>query len=164
MSLYGPSVPEEAPLRKTLPTAGKSVSTNHVEPNSQFRTDLDFARFQWVSGRIAGGLGRLEEAATLLLQARGMFSAKGLAFEMALVSLELAFLYSQAGRTEAVKDIARHLAPLFKAQALPRETLAALGLFRQAAEAGRVSAEFAQQVLLFVRRARYNPRMVFTPA
>lgn len=126
-------------------------------------TDLDFARFQWVSGRIAGGLGRLEEAVTLLLQARGMFSAKGLAFEMALVSLELAFLYSQAGRTEAVKDIARNLAPLFQAQALPRETLAALGLFRQAAEAGRASAELAKQVLSFVRRARHDPRMVFTP-
>lgn len=126
-------------------------------------TNLDYARFQWVSGRIAGGLGRLEEAVTLLLQARGTFSGKGLAFEMALVSLELASLYSQAGRMEAVKDIARHLTPLFKAQALPRETLAALSLFRQAAEAGRASAELAKQVLAFLRRARHDPRMVFSP-
>lgn len=126
-------------------------------------TDLDLARFQWVSGRIAGGLGRLEEAVPLFLQARGAFSGKGLAFEMALVSLELACLYSQAGRMEAVKDIARHLAPIFQVQALPTETLAALSLFRQAAEAGRASAELAQQVLAFLRRARHDPRMVFTP-
>lgn len=33
MSLYDPSVPEEALSCKTLSTTHQSVSTNHVEPN-----------------------------------------------------------------------------------------------------------------------------------
>jgi transcriptional regulator with XRE-family HTH domain len=124
-------------------------------------SDLDFARVQWVEGRIEAGLGNREEGIKLLQQARGVFMSKGLGLDVALVTLELACLYIQEGRMGTVKDLARNLASLFRAQALPRETLAALQLFRKSAEAEAVTAEFAERLTGYLRRSRHSPGVTF---
>jgi tetratricopeptide (TPR) repeat protein len=124
-------------------------------------TDLDHARVQWVEGRIAAGLGNSEQGVSLLLKARGVLMSEGIALDAALVTLELASLYLSGGRMGTVKDLARNLATLFQAQALPRETLAALQLFRQAAEAEQVTTDLIDRLLSYLRKARYNPRLKF---
>jgi transcriptional regulator with XRE-family HTH domain len=123
--------------------------------------DLDFARVQWVEGRVEAGLGNVDAALSLLQQVRGVFMSKGIALDAALVTLELAFLYVGQGRMTLVKDLARNLASLFKAQALPRETLAALQLFRRAAEGEAVTAELVERLVGYLRRSRYIPDMRF---
>ena len=123
--------------------------------------DLDFARVQWVEGRVAAGLGETEAAVSLLQQSRGAFMSKGIALDAALVTLELVFLYVEDGRMASVKDVARNLASLFKAQALPRETLVALQLFRQAAEAEKVTTDLVERLLSYLRRSRYDPDLRF---
>jgi len=125
-------------------------------------TDLDSGRIQWAEGRIEAGLGNLDRGISLLLSARGVLAAKGIALDTALVSMELALLYLQQGRKDSVKDIARHLAPLFRAQALPRETLAALTLFRRAAETGEISSELPTHLLEYLRQTRHHPGLVFS--
>lgn len=125
-------------------------------------TDLDSGRIQWAEGRIEAGLGNLDRGISLLLSARGVLAAKGIALDTALVSMELALLYLQQGRKDSVKDIARHLAPLFRAQALPRETLAALTLFRRAAETGEISSELPAHLLEYLRQTRHHPGLVFS--
>jgi predicted butyrate kinase (DUF1464 family) len=84
-----------------------------------------------------------------------------MSYDTALVSLELAVLYSEQGRAEEVKILARHLVPIFQARNVDPEVLAALTLFRQAAERERVSAEFARRVLAYLRKARRNPGLRF---
>ncbi len=125
-------------------------------------TDLDSGRVQWVEGRIQAGLGDVDRGISLLLRARGVMVAKGIALDTALVSLELALLYLQQGRHDSVKDIARHLAPLFRAQALPRETLAALALFRRTAETGKVTPDLPTHLLEYLRQTRHRPGRVFS--
>lgn len=124
-------------------------------------SDLDFARVQWVEGRVEAGLGNRDAAASLLQQVRGVFMSKGIALDAALVTLELAFLYIVQGRMATVKDLARNLASLFKAQALPRETFAALQLFRRAAESEAVTAELVERLVGYLRRSRYTPELKF---
>jgi transcriptional regulator with XRE-family HTH domain len=128
----------------------------------QVGTDLDVGRMQWTEGRIEAGLGDLDLGTSLLLRARGIMVAKGIALDTALVSLELALLYLQQDRKDSVKDIARHLAPLFRAQALPRETLAALALFRRAAETGDITPELPTHLLEYLRQTRHRPGFVFS--
>jgi hypothetical protein len=84
-----------------------------------------------------------------------------MAYDVALVSLEIATLYAGLGRTEQVKTLARHMTPIFQAHAIHREALAALALFRQAAEREGVTVEFARDVLSYLRKARYNPELRF---
>ncbi len=78
-------------------------------------------------------------------------------YDVALVSLEMAILYAGLGRTEQVKTLARHMTPIFQAHSIHREALAALTLFRQAAERERVTAELAREILSYLRKARYDP-------
>lgn len=92
---------------------------------------------------------------------RGIFAERRISFDTAHISLELAVLYAEQGRAEEVKTIARSLVPIFQTNDLPRETLAALTIFRQAAEKEEVTAEFARRIATHVHRARFNPEMRF---
>ena len=92
---------------------------------------------------------------------RGEFASRNLGYDTALVSLELAVCYAGLGRSDQVKILARHMAPIFQAQDVHREALAALALFRQAAERERVTEAFAREVLLYLRRARFEPDLRF---
>lgn len=124
-------------------------------------SELDLVRLQWIEGRIAAGLGNFEEAIPLLLRARGALMAEGIALDAALLTLELTVIYLGHRRTSTVRDLARNLASLFQAQALPHETLAALNVFRQAAERETVTAELAEKLLAYLRKTRYNPQLRF---
>lgn len=122
---------------------------------------VDLIRLLWIEGRVAAGLGRREDGVATLRRVRGEFASRHMSYDTALVSLELAVLYSEQGRAEEVKTLARHMVPIFKARNIHQEVLAALSLFRQAAERERVSAEFARKVLAYLRKARHNPGLHF---
>src|SRR6185436_16362055 len=99
-----------------------------------FGSEFDRFRLIWLSAKIAAAQGDLDRAADLYQQVRARFAEREVCFDTALVSLELAAVYAKQGRTQEVKTIARHLVPVFQAQDVHREALAALTLFRQAAE------------------------------
>ena len=118
----------------------------------------------WTEGSVAIGLGAVEEGIGILLRVREEFHSRQMAYDTALVSLEIAVLYAGQGQTEQVKNLARHMAPIFRAHGIHREALAALTLFRQAAEQERVTEEFAREVLSYLRKARHNPELRFERA
>jgi hypothetical protein len=123
--------------------------------------ELDLIRLHWVEGRIAEGLGGTDRAVRILTQVRGDFASRNLHYDTALVSLELATILARCGRPDQVKALARHMAPIFQAQGVHREALAALALFRQAAENEKVTAESARLVLEYLHRARHDPKLRF---
>lgn len=123
--------------------------------------ELNRFRLLWTEGRVTAGLGDIEDGIALLARVRGEFASRNMDYDVALVSLEMAVFYAGLGRTEQVKTLARHMTPIFQAHAIHREALAALMLFRQAAERERVTAEFAREILSFLRKARYNPELRF---
>ena len=123
--------------------------------------ELDGVRFRWVEGRIADGLGRTTQAIEILTQVRADFASRNMDYDTALVSLELATIFAREGRTDAVKALARHMAPIFQAQGVHREALAALALFRQAAESEEVTADLARRLLDYLHRARQDPKLRF---
>ncbi len=126
--------------------------------------ELNRIRLLWTEGRVTAGLGDLEDGIATLARVRGEFASRDMSYDVALVSLEIAILYAKEGRTEQVKTLARHMTPIFRAHGIHREALAALTLFRQAAEQERVTEELAHEVLSYLRRARYNPELRFEGA
>lgn len=123
--------------------------------------EVDLIRLRWIEGRVAAGLGHWEEGVATLRKVRGEFAARHLTYDTTLVSLELTVLYSEQGRAEEVKTLARHMVPIFRARDVDPEVLDALSLFRQAAEQERVSAELARKILAYLRKARHNPGLRF---
>jgi transcriptional regulator with XRE-family HTH domain len=126
--------------------------------------ELNRVRLLWTEGRVTAGLGDVEAGIALLARVRGEYASRNMAYDVALVSLETAVLYAGLGRTEQVKTLARHMTPIFQTHAIHREALAALTLFRQAAERERVTERFARDLLSYLGKARYNPELRFEEA
>jgi len=123
--------------------------------------ELEVLRMTWTQGRIAAGLGRFGEARNLLAQARREFAARGMSYDAALALLEESALLLEGGQVAEVKALARELAVVFQSQGVHREALAALKLFRDAAEQEQATAELARRVLGYLFRARHDPGLRF---
>jgi hypothetical protein len=118
-------------------------------------------RRRWVKGKIARGLGQLEQAETLFLAVRDGFLAEGIPYDTALVSLEIALLYAEQGRTAELKRLAAEMVPIFASRKIHREALAALAFFRQAAQAEQAGVEVVKKVAAYLRKARHAPDLRF---
>jgi len=127
----------------------------------ELNTKLDGTRVLWLRGRTRAGLGHREEAVAALAQVRHVFLDEKIAYDYALVSLELATLYLEQGRTKAVKELVEEMLWIFEGQRVHQEALAALALFRHAAEAEEAGAEWTRRLVKYLYRAQHNPRLRF---
>jgi tetratricopeptide (TPR) repeat protein len=125
---------------------------------------MHLIRLRWVEGKIANDLERFEEAEPALREARDAFVERGIGFDAALVSLDLAALYARQGRTEEVKRLATEMVPIFESRDVHEEALAALLLFKEAAEAERVTLGLLDQIAAYLKRARLDPELRFRDA
>lgn len=125
-------------------------------------TRLDRIRLRWTEGRIAAGLGRTDRARRAFLAVRREFLTRGLAFDAALVSLELAVLYLEEGKTSEVRALTGDLLEIFRSRDVHREALAALTVFHNAALLETATAELARELSSFLTRARRNPEASFS--
>jgi tetratricopeptide (TPR) repeat protein len=156
----------EQNLLASLANAGRFREADSFLPTveqvcREVATDLDGLRVRWVEGRIATGLGDRERARRAFEEVRREMGRRGMGYDTALVSLELAALELEEGRTAEVKELAREMVAVFRAQEVQREALAALLLFRRAALKERATAGLARDVAEFLNRARHEPGLRF---
>ncbi len=121
----------------------------------------DSLRLRWMQGKIAATLGRPGEAEQIFLELVGTFTEDRLAYDVALVSLELSALYSRQGRPADVKRLAAEMLPIFKSCEVHREALAALIVFQKAAEMEQASVGLVEEVASFLQRIQSNPGLRF---
>lgn len=118
-------------------------------------------RRRWLEGRIAAATGEIVEAEQLLLDTREVFSAQGGGFDAALVSMDLALLYQQLGRTDDLLETVTAAVQIFSAYALHREGLAALIMLRDAVRQKAATAETIERVARFLRESAGDPAARF---
>jgi len=70
-------------------------------------------------------------------------------------------VHLELGHTGDVKTLARQMVAIFESQEGHRETLAALQLFREAAEEEAVTAELIGRAIDYLHRARRDPDLRF---
>lgn len=128
---------------------------------ARFRDSWTQRRRAWAEGKLMAGLGQHDEAERLLVWAQKGFVEQEIAYDAALVSLDLAAVYAKQGKAEELKRLAAAMVPIFRARDIHREALAALGWFRQAVEMERATVEMVRRVVDYLRRARHNPRLRF---
>ena len=123
--------------------------------------ELNLIRAVWLKGKIEVGLGRIEEARAAFEQVRGEFTYRTMAYDCALVTLELAALLLEHGLTRRVRELAREMLWIFRSQGVHREALAALEVFCDAVRRDAATVELARRVALFLRRAQHDPDLRF---
>jgi len=119
-------------------------------------------RLTWLRGKIAAGCGDTDAAERAFLEARDGFIAQGNGYDAAMVSVEdLTLLYLRAGRASDVKRIAEEIHPIFQAQDVHREAVAALLLFQEAARQEQLTAKVVRDFVSYLRDARTDPALRF---
>jgi tetratricopeptide (TPR) repeat protein len=121
----------------------------------------DSVRLRWMQGTIDAILGRPGEAEEIFLELIEAFTEDRVAYDVALVSLELSALYARQGRTGDVKRLAAEMLPIFQSCEVHREALAALIVFQKAAEMEQLSLGLVEEVTSFLQRVQTNPSLRF---
>jgi len=121
-------------------------------------------RRKWVKGKISRGLGQAELAESLFLAARDGFLHEGIPYDTALVCLDLAFLYAEQRRMADLKRLASEMVPIFSSLHIHREAMAALAYFKQAVETETITLSLIDGVVIYLRRAEYDPVLEFQKA
>lgn len=124
---------------------------------------MNLLRLRWMEGLVAFGLGRVEQAEVAFREVREAFVELGLAYDAALAALDLATLYADQGRTAEVRRLAEEMLTIFQSRNIHREAMAALLVFRRAAEMEQAGAGLVREVSAFLKRARNNPDLRFAP-
>ncbi|HEX6901269.1 MAG TPA: hypothetical protein VF789_16210 [Thermoanaerobaculia bacterium] len=107
---------------------------------------LDLLRLRWTEGILAHGLGQTEEAEEAYRTVQREFLRLGKGLDAALVSLNLAVLLWEQGRTDELKEIAAEMMLAFESREVYREALAALALFQRACAEERVTEDLIRHV------------------
>ena len=128
---------------------------------AEFGKRTDERRLRWLEGICAVHLGKTAAAEAIFLELIDAFTKDRHAYDVALVSLELAALYARQGRTADVKRLASEMLPVFQSYEIHREALAALIVFQKAAEMEQLSVGLVEEVTAFLQRARTNPSLRF---
>jgi tetratricopeptide (TPR) repeat protein len=115
---------------------------------------LYLIRLQYTEGKIAMNLGRLEQAEGILRAVRKSFLEKGMAYDAALASMELAQVYARQQRHAEIRSLSEELLPIFQSRDLQREAIAALIMFQQAAEAETLTQGLIQEVTTRLHKLR----------
>ncbi len=95
-----------------------------------------------------------------MLAVRDGFLAEDVPFDTALVSLEIAALYAEQGRSGELKTMAQEMLPVFSALHVP-EALAALSFLLQAIQSESASATLFAEVAHYLRQAEHDPALPF---
>jgi tetratricopeptide (TPR) repeat protein len=114
----------------------------------RYLSDLEQVKVRWMEGRIAAGLGELDEAEAAFLEARDEFDRVGLGYRAALVSLDVVAVWLRQGRTAEIRHLVAELMATFRAVGVEREALAGILLLRDAVECEQATLELLQLIAI----------------
>ena len=112
-------------------------------------------RMTWQEGLLLRDIGHLRAAETALLQARKGYLKEQLAYEVALVSLDLTTVYVKLGLVEEVKRTVMTTVPIFHALRVKLETLAALLQIQKVADQEQQALELIRTLHSLVEPLRH---------
>jgi tetratricopeptide (TPR) repeat protein len=100
----------------------------------EFGDPLILLRAGWQEGQLLRDMGHMRMAETRLLEAQKGFLERGLTYEAAVVSLDLAALYLKIGSIQDVQHTAAAAVPIFRALGVDRDAIASLLQLQQVAD------------------------------
>lgn len=140
-------------------TAAAEALRDLQELYAKFPDRFTQLRHLWLEAKILTGLGQQEGAERVFAQVRDGFLAESLGYDAALVSLDLALLYARQDRREELRQLAEEMHPIFAAEDIHREAMAALLLFQESARRDALTLDSIEDLAAYLRAARANPAL-----
>ncbi len=134
-----------------LPSIGRLIA--------ELQDREDGIRLRWLEGRVAAGLGYLEEANMALTEARQQFSERGMHYDVALCLVESLALQLGHGHRAQAECLVDELPPLFSDKSLQGRPQKALLFLHRAVTRQEATGEFAGRLLRILFRVRRTPRL-----
>jgi tetratricopeptide (TPR) repeat protein len=107
-------------------------------------------KLRWLEGKVFTGLGELDRAARAFQQAKESFLERGMNYDAALVSFDLAAVWLREGKRTKVRELLQEMLDIFRARYVAREGIAALVMLRDAADRNEVTLRhLARATVLF---------------
>ena len=122
---------------------------------------LDRVRMEWMQGKVAAASGHGTEARAAFEEVRREFTAREMAYDCALVTIDLSAMLLESGDTNEVRRLAAEMGWIFKAPRVHPQAVAALRLFCERVENGTMTVKLAQSFRAYFSEARNNPRLRF---
>ena len=126
--------------------------------HSRLGNSVDLMRFKWLEGQIAVDSDRWSEAEGLFVEVKQFFVEKGMAHDVALVSLDLAHVYLRQDRIAELKSLAAEMLTIFRAHRVHQDTLAALAFCRKALEVEKLTVGLVSELAACLETARERAR------
>ena len=121
-------------------------------------------RLRWLEGRVAHALNRIDQAEAAYREVREAFVELGMPYDAALVTLDVASVLAQLGKTADLRQLAIEMMAFFESRQIHREAMAAFLLFCEAARQERAGVGLVREISTFLQRARNAPNMKFSPS
>jgi tetratricopeptide (TPR) repeat protein len=134
------------------PEQALSIYTETRDLYREFDDPLIVLRAHWQEGQLLRDMGHPRQAESRLLEAQKGFLDRGLIYEAAVLSLDLAALYLTTGSSEDVRQTAAAAVPIFRALGVDRDALASLRQLQQMAD----QEQQAMELIRFLN-ARIEP-------
>jgi tetratricopeptide (TPR) repeat protein len=115
---------------------------------------IDLIRLRWIEGLIHLGHGQIGPAEAAFREVQHEFLERRMGYDAALVSLDLALLFTQEGCVEDLKKLAAELMPVFESRDVHREAIVALLMFQRACEEEKLTVDLVRQLAEYLRRER----------
>ena len=141
---------EEAEL--LLPEARRQTEAVLLDESDHLRL-----RMRWIEARVDLSLGRLDPAESALRALQERFLADAMPVDAAFVTLDLAAVLVQAGRTVETRELVEEMIPVFQSLQIQREALAALIVLQQAAQTERLTLAMVREAAASMRMAAAGP-------
>jgi tetratricopeptide (TPR) repeat protein len=133
-----------------------------LELTADAGSDRERLRLRSLVGRIASGLGRLEEAQRILPGVREELLAAGELFEATAAGLDLGSLQAARGDLPGLEELTGRLEPLAEEESFPPAARRTVKLFCRLARRGTLTPETGRKLAAELRRA-YRPRVKIEP-
>jgi tetratricopeptide (TPR) repeat protein len=118
-----------------------------MRPLYKFHGDqILHVKLRWIEGKVFLGLGQLDRASRAFQQAKDAFLQKGMDYDAALVSFDLAALWLQEGKRDKVRQLLREMLETFRARYIAREAIAAMIMLRDAADRDELSLDLLEMI------------------
>jgi tetratricopeptide (TPR) repeat protein len=134
------------------PEQALSLLFDAQELFSEFKDSLLVLRAAWQQGQLLRDMGHLRAAESALLRARKGFMERDLAYEVAVVSLDLSAVYVKLGAVAELKQTVVEILPIFRALGVDREALGSVLQLQKIADQEHQALELIRALTARLKR------------